>query len=219
MTDSSLIIIDDNSQRPNLSQAKDTIRRLLDEGLSVQIVAARLNIDPTRVLAEADEARALQRQQSDNGTKLADYVDRLDEIIDLAHFQCKADPMPSNVYAYTALIETARGVMQDIDGRRDNDKLSDEIFQKVMGPLINETIIGLTQQLAKTKADLLSVLPAEQHNLVTQQLEGVLRGAAAMLADQLGGTKAAIMMVLAGQKNETKQQMPVRKTRPKPMGR
>ena len=212
------IIIVEPDQQPDLAAARDSIRKLLDEGLTVQVIAARLNLDPQRVLAISDESRSLQRQSADNGQKLGAYLGQLDEIIDLAHWQCKAEPIPSNVYAYTALVETARGVMQDIDGRRDNQKLMEDLAKKVLEPMVNEIIISMTQKLASVKMDINNTLPSEHHVQVTGQIEDVLRTLGSVLADQLNGAKDAIGRVLNDVKDTPKPQQSQRRA-PKMIGR
>lgn len=198
-----IIVVDPDGQ-PDFEAARDSILKLLDEGLTVQVIAARLNLDPSNVLAISDQARAVQRATADNGQKLNTYLGQLDEIIDLAHWQCKADPVPNNIYAFTALVETARGIMQDIDGRRDNSKLTEELLTKVLQPLVNEVMIGMTQTLAAAKLDTCSVVPAEYHAAITGQIENVLRALGAVMQDQLTGAKSAIGRVLNDVKTDHK---------------
>lgn len=217
MSDSQIIVVNPDEQ-PDLMAARDSILKLLDEGLTVQVIAARLNLDPSRVLQISDEARSLQRAAQDNGQKLGSYLGQLDEIIDLAHWQCKSDPVPSNIYAYTALVETARGVMQDIDGRRDNTKLNEELLTKVLQPMLNEIMIGMTQTLAAAKLDTCSVVPPDYHAAVTGQIEGVLRALAAAMQDQLTGAKGAIGRVLNDVKTDHKP-MQTNRRMPKTMGK
>lgn len=216
MSDSNQIIVVEPDQQPDVSAFRDSILKLLDEGLTVQVIAARIGVDPNRVLAISDEARAVQRQTADNGQKLNGYLGQLDEIIDLAHWQCKADPTPPNVYAYTALVETARGVMQDIDGRRDNAKITEELMTKVLGPMFSEIMIHMTQKLASARMDTASALPPEFHALITMQIESLLRELASVQNDQLVGAKAAIGRVLNDIKTE--QKPVIQSRRPKAAG-
>jgi hypothetical protein len=213
------IIVMEPDQQPDLAAVRDSIRKLIDEGLTVQVIAARLNLDPSRVLAVSDESRAMQRKGSDNGQKLGSYLGQLDEIIDLAHWQCKAEPIPANVYAYTALVETARGVMQDIDGRRDNTKLTEDLIKKVLEPAVNEIIIAMTQKLASVKIDINNTIPAEHHTAVTGQIEDILRTLGAVLSDQLTSMGGAVGRVLNDSKTEQKPQQQNNRRAPKMIGR
>lgn len=217
MTESGDIIVIEPSGQPDMVAARDSIRKLLDEGVTVQTIAARLNLDPEKVLAISDEQRALQRQTIDNGQRLVDHLEKLEDICDIAYWQCKADPHPNHIYAYTAALEIVRGIMQDIDGRRDNDKLTEDLVKKVLEPLVSDTLISMTQILAKFKGELSTILPAEQHAIVTLQVEGMLRSLASILGDQLTGSKDAIQRVLNDVKADTSKPQPSK--RPKPAGR
>ena len=179
------IIIIDPDQQPDIHQARDLILKLLSEGLTVQVIAARLNLDPSKILSISDEVRAQQRQNADNGQKLSSYLNRLDEIIELAHWQCRSDPMPANVYAYTALLETARGLVQDLDGRRDNEQLTSELVQTLLGPMMLSILERMTQKLSDVRQDLNRSTSAEQQPRINQQIESILRELASIQNDQL----------------------------------
>jgi hypothetical protein len=218
MSDNQDIIVIDNTGRPDISGAADSIRKLLDEGLSVQIIAARLGLDPDMILEVSDQSRAIQRQTADNGQRLSQYLEQLDEIIDLAYWQCKAEPHPNHVYAYTAALEEARGLMQDQDGRRDDQKLSVDLIKKVLEPMMSDTMISMTQTLAAFKQDLSSVLPAEQHASVTREVENMLRKLASVLEDQLTGAPASIARVLNDMQSDVQKHTSMTR-RQKPKGR
>ena len=211
MPNDTVITIDSN-ERPDLAGTKDSIQKLLNDGLTVQVIAARLNIDPIRVLAVSDENRTAQYQTANNGQRLHARITQLDELIDLSYWQCKAEPIPPNVYAYSALVDLSRGVMSDIDGRRDHAQIAEDLLKQVLEPMLGELLVGMTQKLAGAKTDLGHSIPSEHHATVGHQLDDILRGLGASMQDQLVGAKAALERVLNDAQAE---QAPKPKRQPK----
>lgn len=216
MTQSSVIVVppDDRSDQPVSS---DTIRDLLNEGMTVQVIAAKLQIDPGRVMATADQNKAVARLEADNGEKLRDYLGMLDEIIDLAHWQAKAEPTPFNIGSFTQAVETARGIMQDLDNRRDDAKLTEELVARVLEPCIKETVMIMVSKLAKARADIKQLCGDHGHTEVDHQIDDVLRTLASTLNDQLTAAKEMVPLVLADNVGDQKPQVKTKK--PKPGGR
>jgi hypothetical protein len=182
---SDTIIVVEQDRPPDTQSYGEQIRQALEAGQSAQVVAARLNLDPAAVLAVADELKARARAEVVGTDKLHHYLRDLDDIVEIAQWQARAEPSPTNIYAYTALIETARGLMQDIDGRRDPKKLRDDLVDRVLRVMIAQTIGAMTSRLAATRLALVEITPAERHPEVTIQIENVMRALGAVMHDEL----------------------------------
>lgn len=195
MSDDTIIVVE-SDKTPDIRSFGDQIREALESGQSAQVVAARLNLDPGAVLAVADELKARTRQETVGTDKLHAYLRDLDDIVDIAQWQARAEPSPTNIYAYTALLETARGLMQDIDGRRDPRKLRDDLIDRVIKTLVAQTIGAMTGRLAATRLALQEITPTERHAEVTLQVEGVMRALGAVLHDELTAATLAVDKLL-----------------------
>ncbi len=206
--DTSIIVIGPEQEPPDLERSSAAILDLLSQGLTVQVIAARLQLDPTQVLSISDQMRGMQRQGEDGGEKLNRYSDQIDEIIDLAHWQCKAEPTPSHIYAYTAALEAARGVLQDLDGRRDPEKQKSEITKKVLEQLVVNVMSSMSQRLGVTRTELLGIVPPERSDEVIHQIEQILRALGSAFSDELQAAKGNLDHVLAS--TEPKQAKPIK---------
>lgn len=187
----------DGSKRPSVQDAVESITNLLREGETVQVIAARLNLDPSKVLQVRDEVDSVGRSEEDNGLKLNGYLTSLDEVLDIAHWQAKSDPTPNNIYAYTALVEAARSIIQDLDGRRDPKAVQDALLQSALQPLFQQVIGGMTVKLAETRKALYDITAEELHGDVNILLDDILRALGASIADGMVGFKEKAEKVLS----------------------
>lgn len=190
----SMIVIESEASQPEIN--RDTIRKLLDDGLTVQVIAAQLRLDPSRVMEAANDSRALARQVADNGERLKGLLNSLEEIIDIAHWQAKAEPTPFNIGAYTQAIDTARGLMQDIDGRRDNQKLASEVIKRVLEPLTKQCMLVMMQRLSSVRTELEKQTQPELHPEIEHQMKQVILALGSVLSDQLVASKETLDSVL-----------------------
>lgn len=197
MEEAPILTIEQDGTPVPVERTVDSIMKLLQEGATVQVVAARLNIDPAKVLAVEEARTRASHTDEDNGTRLGRWLDNLDEIAELAHWQAKADPTPNHVYAYTAVVETARGVVGDIEGRRDNGKIRTDFDELVLRPFCEQLVGAMTDKMRETKAALLNVTATERHPEVTLQIDGVMRALGAAIKDSLADTRPALDKVLA----------------------
>jgi len=206
-SDSGPVIVVESGEQPDIGSFRDSIIEMLQQGLTIQVIAARLNLDPTHVLGVSDEAQTDQQATLDNKQKLKAYLAQVDEIIDLAHWQCKADPTPNNIYAYTALVEAARGIVQDVDARRDNEKLVDDILLFVIGPMFSDILSTVSNKLSAARDNINKLLSPDKQSLAQGQLEDILRELAVRQKEQLGALRASILRVL----NDVQEQKPASK--------
>ncbi len=197
MSDDIIVVEPDGSKRPSVQDAVESITNLLREGETVQVIAARLNLDPGKVLQVRDEIDTVERSEEDNGLKLNTYLTSLDEILDIAHWQAKSDPTPNNIYAYTALLEAARAIIQDLDGRRDPKAVQEALLQSAVQPLVQQIIGGLTIKLAETRKALFDITAEDHHGDINALLDDIMRALGAAISDGMVGFKDKTEKVLS----------------------
>jgi len=197
----SVIVLDPNGGPPDVQTELESIRALLETGQSVHAIAQRLNLDPAKVLAVSGQLA--RTQTADGGERLKDYADKLDELIQIAHWNSKAEPTPNNLYAYAAVVKEARAVLQDMDVRRDPAKLNDLIVDKVLEPMLVHTIQVMTAKLAGIKAELSQIVPVDRHEELTHQIDGAMRALGTTMKDELAEAKESLEKVVFDRPDKT----------------
>ena len=191
----SVIVLDPNGGPPDVQSELESIRALMEEGVSVHSIATRLNLDPAKVLALSGQI-VQPKPGNEGGVRLRDYSDKLDELIQIAHWNAKAEPTPNNMYAYAAVVKEARAVLQDLDDRKDPAKMLDQIVDKVLVPLLKQTIQTMTGKMAGIKSELAQIVPESRHTELTHQVDGALRALGTTMQDELQDAKESLEKVL-----------------------
>lgn len=210
MASKDLVITIEQDGVPDVEASRDRIMEMLEEGASVQSIAARLGLEPDKVLAVAEHLQTEARGDEDNSDRLRKWARQLDEGIEIALWQYKSQPVPGYAQAWSQLVAVAQSVISDLDARADPEKIRLRILMELVIPLMDNTFEAMTANLAEAKKQMLDIVPPERHEAASLLIDNILRSLSAVFDAQKPIARAAVDKIISDKSQQSKQQGPGR---------
>lgn len=210
MPTNDLVITIEQEGANSAEASRERIMEMLEEGASVQSIAARLGLEPDKVLAVAEHLQTESRADEDNSERLRKWARQLDEGIEIALWQYKSSPQPGYAQAWTALVQTAQSVVSDLDSRQDPEKVRLRILMELVIPLMENTLESMTLNLEASSKELLEILPPERQEAGQLIIKNVLKSLGATFDAQKPFARDAVNKIISDKAQQSKNQGPGR---------
>ncbi len=199
-----IIVLDSSNPRPlNVEDASSSILSMLESGMTIQAVAASLNLDIESVSSVRDLALSKDRAAAPVADKLKVWAEQTDDLIDMSHQAAIAEPTPNNLYAYTAVVACGLSIVEALDAKKDPKIVHDEVTASVLEPMVEQIMVAMTEKLAETKKSLDEIIPESKHDELASQLKDVLRALGAVCKDSLDFATNRSLEIIAEKKPAT----------------
>ncbi|RLC78987.1 MAG: hypothetical protein DRJ03_24310 [Chloroflexi bacterium] len=113
----------------------------------------------------------------DRSDDLSDKYEQLKEAVDMAHNEYLTEPKASNATGYAQLVMQFRGMLLELQQLDSPEKIASELANDIVGPLVSRLITTLTEELHRTREDLIQKTEAHYakpiNTVVTETLKRV----------------------------------------------
>lgn len=202
-SDETIIVVDSSEPRKiDSADISESIMTLLAENVPVQVIAARLDLDPERVLAIRESMALSARSETSYTEKINKWIADTDELIALAHEAARADPTPNNLYAYTATVDCGVSLLDSADGRKDPKQVKEELRTKLMEPLLEQLVVSTAEALADANKKILELIDEDDKIALKTALDNVLRSLAAKCAEAANNMEDTASEILESKKKK-----------------
>ncbi len=161
---------------PNLPALRDKVQDLINKGFNLDEVAREVGI-------QLDQAQSLIEMIEQDKWRQSSHVQILDEqlsdvqdMVVKARSEYFAHPRSDNAFAYTALVQQSVALMNSLEGRVDTDKQVRDVLEKVVQPLMSDTITTMTNEASQATAALMKLIPDNRKNEVKRVIDDLMSG-------------------------------------------